>query len=944
MNRLALLGPIQVTRDNEPVRGFESRKALGLLCYLAVRSTQNQSHQPVSRVELANLFWGDKTETQGRGNLSRVLNNLSTLFPNSFLTDRESVQVKPDAFSLDVAEFETLRAAGTPESLASVVPLYRGEFMAGIYLDDCPDFEIWLVQERERWQQRIVSVLECLGGYHARRGEFATALPFAARLLEIEPWREETHRHMMQLLAQTNQRSAALQQYENARRVLQEELGVEPSAETNALYEKIRAQEIAPPKTPPHNLPTHLTTFFGRETELTRIAARLNNPDCRLLTLVGAGGMGKTRLAIQAAKNVLNSFRDGVYFVPLASIGAGQTQFIVPAIANALNLSLTGQQEPKAQVLNFLREKELLLLLDNFEHLLAGAEFVVEILQNAPNVKILATSREPLDVQAEWITRVDGLSFPSAAPRKLDELIGFSATRLFVERAQRANDEFELNQESAPHIIRLTQIVEGMPLALELAAARTRTMRVNEIRVQVEASFDFLATTMRDVDARHKSLRAVLEWSYGALSKQEQELFARVSVFAGGWTTEAAEAVCTGDDIEENQVSILLSELVEKSLVLKEEPAGETRCRMLEPIRQYARERLSDAGESEVTAARHLSYFIELGEKAAPQLRGAQQGVWLRRLDGEHANLRAALNWHADGQAHAEQRLRLAAALGYFWQVRGIFDEGEKFLQEVLQESEPVATPTRAKAFVSLGTIYWLRGDYDKAVAPLEQALALYRKLDDGQGIAHTLYQSGVPHFYTGRFHLTLPLWEESLERARNQGDTLWTALMLSALAELARYRGDYTRARALNEEAHALATQVQHIQHIALALNNLGLLATLEGDYARAVKLFRESLATYRTAGEQRHVPECLDGLAAALNELGQPETAALLIGAADAFRESIGMQVTPIDRPDYERLIARVREKLQDDFQIVWEKGRAMTLEQAIEFALDGKEPKAV
>ncbi len=942
MNRLALLGPIQISRDGEAVRGFESRKALALLCYLAVRA------QPVSRVELANLFWGDKTEAQGRGNLSRVLNNLSSLFPNTFITDRESVQIKPDAFSLDIAEFEEQttderRKAEMDDAvrrLSSAVALYRGEFMAGLYLDDCPDFEIWLVQERERWQQRVVEVLDSLIRTYSGRREFSTALGFAARLLEIEPWREETHRDLMRLLARTGQRSAALQQYEIARRVLEKELSVEPSAETNALYAQIRAEEIAPPVAPPHNLPTHLTTFFGRETELTRITARLNNPDCRLLTLVGAGGIGKTRLAIEAGKNVLNTFRDGVYFVPLASIGAGQTEFIVPAIANALNLALAGQQEPKVQVLNFLRARQMLLLLDNFEHLLDAAQLVIEILQDASNVKILVTSREPLDAQAEWITRVAGLNYPMNVLQHAEELSHYSAVQLFAERAQRVDEQFALNPETAPHLIRLTQIVEGMPLALELAAARTRALTVNEIRAQVESNLDLLTTTMRDVNARHSSLRAVLDWSYGLLSKTEQKLFRGLSVFASGWTSEAAVQVCGGEGVETEHIAGMLNKLVDKSLVTQQEDAGEMRYRMLEPLRQYAREKLDELGESETPTARHLNFFMQLAEQASPQLSGSEQGQWFQRLHADHDNMRAALTWRARELEGSVQRLRLAAALSHYWQVRGNFAEGQSFLSSALDQSEPTATPARARAFLGLGTIGWLRGAYDQASAWHEQALALYRDLGDTRGIIMALYNIGVPYFYRGEFEKARLLFEESLTLARRQHDKQWIGLLSNTLGELARYQGDYPRAQALIEQAHALALETQHIQHIGLTLNNLGLLATRQGDYARAVRLHRDALELYRTGGEMRLVPECVDGLAAALTELGQSEKAARLMGAADAFRESIGLLITPIDRPDYERVLACVRQDMHEGFQTVWAKGRALTLEQAIEYALTTEE----
>ncbi len=935
MNRLALLGSIQVTRDGENVRGFESRKALALLCYLAVRA------EPIVRVELANLFWGDKTEQQGRGNLSRVLNNLSALFPDSLETNRETVQLKSGAFAVDCAQFDAAtddeRRKTDLETvvrhLSSVVPFYRGEFMSGMFLDDCPEFELWLVQERERWQQRIVSVLECLGGYHARREEFANALPFAARLLEIEPWREETHRELMKLLAQTNQRSAALQQYETARRVLKEELNVEPSVETNALYEKIRAEEIAPPKTPPHNLPAQLTTFFGRETELTRIAARLNNPDCRLLTLVGAGGMGKTRLALEAAKHVLNSFRDGIYFVPLASIGAGQTQFIVPAMANALNLPLTGQQEPKTQVLNFLRDKQILLLLDNFEHLLDGGELVIEILQHAPKAKIFVTSREPLNVQAEWTTRVEGLNFPTAAPRKLDELLVFSATRLFVERAQRVSDGFELNSETAPHVIRLAQIVEGMPLALELAAARTRTLRVNEIRAQVEQNFDVLATTMRDVDARHKSLRAVLDWSYAALSEEEKTWFRQLSVFAGGCTLVAAQAISQADSAISLPVADL-EQLVTRSL-LRQDPET-SRYSMLEPIRQYARGKLIAAGEQEIIAARHLGFFVQFVEQADLELAGPYQGDRLKQLETERDNWLAALHWSIEAQADLEQGLRLAGALSGFWHARGNFAEGQNFLKRVLELCSSAPDAARAKGFTALGIMAWMRGEYEHAIAWHEQALSLSRQLGDLHMVTEALNNLAGSHFYRGDFDQAALLYEECLTITREQGNSGDMAMALLSLGELARYRRDYARATELNKQAYSLFLETQDLQNIGLTLNNLGLVATRQGDYVQAVQLHRQSLEWYQKSVEIRLVPECLDGLAAALTELSQSGKAVVLMGAADAVRESIGFAIPPIDHSDYERVLKCLRENLQDKFQAAWEKGRALTLEQAIEFAL--------
>lgn len=626
--RLCLLGVPQATANGQPIREFESRKALALLAYLAVRD------EPLARTHLADLFWSTLPEAKGRANLSRVLHNLNELFPDTFHASRDWIQIDLKAFALDICDFEAYAMSGTADALAAAAALYHDAFMAGLYLDDCPEFEVWLVAERERWHQRIVSVLECLSGFYARRGQSEAALPFTARLLYIEPWREETHREMMRLLAQTGQRSAALQQYESARRVLAEELNVEPSPETNALYQQIRAEEIAPRISSPHNLPTQLTTFFGRETELTRIAARLNNPACRLLTLVGAGGIGKTRLELEAAKNLLGSFRDGVFFVPLASLGAGQTDFIVPAIASALNFTFEGPQEPKTQLLNFLRAKQLLLLLDNFEHLLKGTALVIEILQAAPQVKIFVTSREPLNVQAEWVTRVTGLSYPTSVSHNADELAGYSAVQLFVERANQLDEDFALNAKTSASVIRICQNVEGMPLAIELAATTLKSMAVEKISEQIASNVD-LTTPMHDTEARHSNLRAVLDWSFALLSQAEQTVFRRLAVFVGGWTLAAATFVCGGDELPTESVAALLSELETKSLVAQEEREEEMRYRLLEPVRQYARNKLLEAGEAEAVAARHLEFFVQLTDRAEPELTDAQQGAWLKGLETE---------------------------------------------------------------------------------------------------------------------------------------------------------------------------------------------------------------------------------------------------------------------------------------------------------------------
>lgn len=950
--RLCLLGAPRVTLDGQPVTGFRTRKCLALLCYLAARSTELGSNAPLSRMHLTNLFWGDLPESNGRSNLSYTLHNLNALFPNALHATRETIALNEDIFVIDTREFDAHAALATEDSLTAAAALYHDEFMAGVFLDDCPEFEVWLVGERERWRQRIVSVLECLSGDYARHVEYEKALPYAARILDIEPWREEAHRHMMLLLACTGQRSAALQQYETCRRVLAEELGAEPGAETRALYEQIRAEEFAPaPRgSAPNNMPMPLTSFVGREADLARIAVRMNNPDCRLLTLVGAGGIGKTRLALEAGKNLLGTFHDGVFFVPLASIAPGQGEFIVPEIANALGFTLAGPEDPKTQLLNFLRGKKMLLLLDNLEQLLSSAEgsrgigLVLEILQHAPNLKILATSREPLNVQAEWLTRVMGLSYPTSLVTPVvgqnreagESFLHYSAVQLFVERASRVDQDFALDAETSVSVVRICQSVEGMPLALELAAAALKSVPVGKIAEQIALNVD-LTTPMRDVETRHQSLRAVLDWSYGLLCEPEQTLFGRLSVFAGGWTLEAAEEVCAGGIVDQGHVLNCLNNLVAKSLVLIQYRDVETRYRMLEPVCQYASEKLKQNGEGTRVRTRHLEYFVTLAEQVEPNLEGAEQQSWLDLLESEHDNFRAALAW-ANEINKAQSELRLAGALGRFWYRRGYFVEGQRYLEQALNAAQNDFAPWRAKAFNGAGMMLFAQGDYSGAQTLLEQSVALYRASGEKQELAFALNNLGFQKYLQGDLHGATLVLEEGLELARQVEDSRRIALLLNSLGELARYQGDYARARTLYEESLALARRTGDRQRIAEPLFNLGCVLNMQGDHQAAQSLFGEGLILSEESGDKRLIAAYLGGLAGTRVAQGMPEQAARLFGAAEALREEIHYELEPTDRADYECHVAALREAIDAAaFAAAWAEGRAMTLEQAITYTLE-------
>jgi tetratricopeptide (TPR) repeat protein len=383
----------------------------------------------------------------------------------------------------------------------------------------------------------------------------------------------------------------------------------------------------------------------------------------------------------------------------------------------------------------------------------------------------------------------------------------------------------------------------------------------------------------------------------------------------------------------------LLSNLVDKSLVMVVDVEGgtEARYRMLAPIRQYAREKMDAAGEGANIAARHLSFFTQLAEQVETELMGPQQGLLLRRLEIEHDNVRAALSWKAQVREHAEQQLRMAGALWRFWYVRGNIIEGQELLSTALHENPTAAPAARAKGYTGLGAMEWLRGDYEEAVFRHGQALALYRETDDTRGIALSLDNIGIAFVYQEEFEKAVSFLEESLALARGLGDRILLTAILNGLAEVARYQGDYARAQALNEETLAVATEIQHHQQIALSLNNLGLIETQRGNFARAAQLLQEALVMYRLCEEIRLVPECLEALAGAWSALGQTDGAGILLGASDALRASIQLPMLPVERGEYERVLARVREDMHERFDSAWAKGHAMTMDQAIDFALD-------
>jgi predicted ATPase/DNA-binding CsgD family transcriptional regulator len=691
----------------------------------------------------------------------------------------------------------------------------------------------------------------------------------------------------------------------------------------------------------PDNLPLQLTSFVGRGRETSEVEGLL--AESRLLTLTGPGGSGKTRLALAVASEMVERFEDGVWLVELAPLS--DPDLVPQAVASVLGVRESHGKMLTDTIAEHLESRSVLLVLDNCEHLLAACATLADtLLRLCSDLRILVTSRGALGVVGEILFDVPPLSLPD--PRRgptVGSLPEYEAVRLFVERAEAVRPDFSLTEENAMAVAHICYRLDGIPLALELAAARTKVLSVDQISERLDNAFSLLTRGGRTAPSHHKTLRAAMDWSYDLLTEQEQTLLARLSVFAGGFSLEAAEAVGMGGGIDGFDVLDLLASLVDKSLVLVAEQDGEARYRLLETVRQYGREKLEESGEAEQALQRHAEFYLALAEGA--DLMSKEQAVWLKRLETEHDNLRSALALSLGRDAPSEEGirsgLRISVALWPFWYTRGYLSEGRGWLESAIKRSGPETSSTKAAALNGAGYIALFQGDYGAARTLFERSLAFYRELRDDEGVASSLIYLGFVAVLSQENLETVPALEEEAVGLRPRlRDPLVVANLILLSGLVAINQGDLARAVSLHRESLAMFREMHDARGMGHCFNNLGFLALLRNDHEEAAALLRENLLLARRSGYKLAIQYSFLGLGFLADSWNDPVRAARLWGATETMEETFGIKITPIARSamDYETRVATARSHAGETvFQTAWSEGRDMAPEQAIEYALE-------
>ncbi len=847
--KLYTLGGLSFSLGDQPLQSFTTRKVDALLVYLACERREH------TREWLADLLWDDVSQERALGNLRTALVSLNRQLADYLVITRQTLKINPavDCWVDAQALTSALASNGITRDVTAALALYKGDFLAGFHLRGAVGFETWQAAESERLRSAVIAALDRLIAEALDHDVPTSGIAYAQRLVTLDPLNDAAHRQLMLLYARAGQRSAALAQYETYVKLLADELGVDPEAETSVLFEQIKSDQLIVSVTSSVSkvhLPSMATLFIERARDLARIVERLRQPDCRLLTLVGAGGIGKTRLAVRAAAEIAGDYRDGVYFVGLVAVQQGE--FLPAEIANSLNFTLQGG-DPRGELIEYLARRELLLVLDNFEHLVDHAGLIADILSHAPQVQILVTSRVWLNLHEEWMLVIDGMDVPTFADQDAEQ---YSAVQLFNACARRAQADFSLSDQLET-VVKICQMVEGMPLSIELAASWLRVIPAAEIARSIDLKF--LAANIRNLPERHRSVEAVFEYSWDLLPPATAAVLTKLAVFRGVFDRDAAVQVAGAS------VTILAS-LLEHSLIRR---IDDTYYTIHELLSQFAFKRLSDADS---VRDAHLNYYVELTANTDSRIHGRQQTQWLDRLECEHNNLCAAISWSLEqGRANSlELGLSLAASIWEFWLMRGHLSEGRQWLTLLLQATQGVVSTARGAATQGAGYLAWIQGEHDQAEALHQEGLAIREAVGDKAGMGGSLSNLGVIAWSRGNFAAARSYYERAYAARREADYTLGMASVLNNLSLLMQDQCIYDEAIAYGEQAWALFKELDDLQGMVHVLYNLGAMTYDQGEPARALSIQQEALGYAQQLGDPRIIGGLLQNLGHTLMSLG--------------------------------------------------------------------------
>jgi predicted ATPase/DNA-binding SARP family transcriptional activator len=895
--RFGVLGPLEVVRSGEPVT-LAGRRERALLALLLLRA-----NEVVPRERLVDGLWGEDPPETAANALQVAVHALRKALGRERIATRGTgYHLHVDDGELDLARFEHLMAAAraappaeAAERLSAALALWRGDPLADL------GYAPFAAAEATRLAGLRLAAVEARIEAELRLGKGGELVPELERLAEEHPFRESLRRQLMLALYRSGRQADALDAYRAARAVLVDELGVEPSPELQELERAILRQDsgLAPAATrsfPGARLPAPPTPLVGRGLERAGIAALLREERVRLLTLTGLGGVGKTRLALEVASQLDAELRDGTVFVDLTPVDA--SELVAPAIGRALGVG-DGAEAPLSEGLKAVMEgRELLLVLDNFEHVTGAAPLVSELLAATPGLQVLVTSRVLLRVSGEHEYPLPPLPLPAPRDRASAEALAANeAVSLFVARARAARADFRLTDENADAVAELCVALDGLPLALELAAARTKLLAPTAILDRLERRLDLLTAGGRDLPARQQTLRATIDWSYDLLDDDDRRLFARLAVFAGGCSLEGVEEVC-GADLD------AVSRLVETSLLARADGAdGAIRLRLLETVRAYALERLAAGGEEADVRDRHAAYVSALAARAQEELwAGGDQGRTYARLDAEHDNVRTALAWLAES-GDVELELQLASALSDFWRVRGFAREGQRLLEAALARGAGLPPPALADARAGASSLALARGDYALARALREANLADYRALGEDLNVARMQHELASVHLMEGDHARAAALYDESIAYFQAVGETLRLGIALANRAETAYAAGDTATCRRLATEALEHQASWDDTESMAVTLVTLARVALDEGEPEEARLSLVRATELAVEIGHREVLAYCLEGVAE-LRVAEHPGAAATLLGAADALLDEVGAAVQSHQRTAFELL----------------------------------------